>query len=599
MGIRRTPALWIVAIGALGLLVGILAPTSAAASGRRTNYLVRAEKQHPVPVSPVKGKAAKVPSMARWKAGDARRTWPAKGTAEVAVPARGAAAAGAAGVPVTVAAAKGAHRAAAGTRVRVSLPGQTAAQRLGVPGVVFTVRPDKAGTAQVGLDYSAFRDSYGGDWAGRLRLVQLPACALTTPQVAACRKQTPLISTNDTRTQTVSAAVPLTAATTAQPMVLAAEATASGGGGTYAATSLAPSGQWSAGGSSGAFTYSYPISVPDVPGSFTPSVSLDYSSQSVDGRTSSTNAQSSWIGDGWDYSPGFVERGYASCSDDAANGSPKTSDECWSDDVDTLTLSLNGSSNTLVHDGKTGTWHPQGDNGEKIDVKTDTVNGDNDNEYFVVTTADGTKYYFGLNRLPGWTTGAATTNSVYTTPVYGNDTGEPCHASTFAESWCQQGYRWNLDYTVDPHGNAVSYWYTPTTGYYGRDNSTTPTPYTRDGYLSKIQYGQLAGKVYDSTAPAAAQVFFDTSERCLPDSAFDCASAKMTTANASHWPDVPVDQICPSSGTCANHGPTFFTNRRLTGIRTQVLVGTAYKDVDAWTLSHTRKTEAAQAVLLQ
>ncbi|WP_330264770.1 RHS repeat-associated core domain-containing protein [Streptomyces griseorubiginosus] len=587
MGIRRAPALWIVAIGALGLLVGILAPPSAAASGQRANYLVGAEKQHAVPVSQVKGKAVKVPSMARWNVGDARSTWPAKGAAEMVVPLQGVASASGHGVPVSVAAAKGAHRTAAGTRVRVSLPGQTAAQRLGVHGVVFTVRPDKAGTAQVGLDYSAFRDSYGGDWAGRLRLVQLPACALTTPQAAACRRQTPLTSTNDTKTQTVSAAVPLTAATTAQPMVLAAEATASGGGGTYAATSLAPSGQWSAGGSSGAFTYSYPISVPDVPGSLTPSVSLDYSSQSVDGRTSSTNAQSSWIGDGWDYSPGFVERGYASCSDDTANGSPKTSDECWSDDVDTLTLSLNGSSNTLVHDGKTGTWHPQGDNGEKIDVKTDTVNGDNDNEYFVVTTADGTKYYFGLNRLPGWTTGAATTNSVYTTPVYGNDTGEPCHASTFADSWCQQGYRWNLDYTVDPHGNAVSYWYTPTTGYYGRDNSTTPTPYTRDGYLSKIQYGQLAGKVYDSTAPAAAQVFFDTSERCLPDSGFDCASAKMTTANASHWPDVPVDQVCPSSGTCANHGPAFFTNRRLTGIRTQVLVGTAYKDVDAWTLSHT------------
>lgn len=60
----------------------------------------------------------------------------------------------------------------------------------------------------------------------------------------------------------------------------------------------------------------------------------------------------------------------------------------------------------------------------------------------------------------------------------------------------------------------------------------------------------------------------------------------MTSANASHWPDVPVDQVCPSSGTCANHGPAFFTTRRLTGIRTQVLVGSAYTDVDAWTLTH-------------
>ncbi|MGW3288239.1 RHS repeat-associated core domain-containing protein [Streptomyces sp. NPDC001002] len=590
MRIRRVPAVWIVAIGALALLVGFISPTDALAGVQHANHLVKAKKEPSVPVSPVKGKAAKVPQMARWSAAQAHRTWPAKGAADVAVPARGAAAERAVGVPVTVAAAKGAHRADAGSRVHVSLPGQTAAQKLALHGVVLTVRPDSAssgGTAQVGLDYSAFKDAYGGDWAGRLRLVQLPACALTTPQAAACRKQTPLTSTNDVKTRTVSAEVALPATTTAQPVVLAAEAAAAGGGGSYSATSLSASGQWSAGGSAGAFSYSYPISVPDVPGGLAPNVSLGYTSQGVDGRTSATNAQSSWIGDGWDYSPGFVERSYASCSDDTANGSPKTADECWSDDVDSLTLSLNGSSNTLVHDDKSGTWHPQGDNGEKIEVRTDTVNGDNDNEYFVVTTADGTQYYFGRNRLPGWATGNATTNSVFTTPVYGNDTGEPCHASTFAASWCQQGYRWNLDYTVDPHGDAISYWYTPETGYYGRDNATTPTTYARGGYLSKIQYGQLAGKVYDSTAPAAAQVFFDTSERCLADSSFDCATSKMTTANASHWPDVPVDQTCASTGTCNNHGPAFFTTKRLTGIRTQTLVGTGYQDVDAWTLTHT------------
>ncbi|MEU4089950.1 RHS repeat-associated core domain-containing protein [Streptomyces aureus] len=546
-------------------------------------------KERSVPVAPVKGKAAKVPKMARWNAARAHTTWPAKGSADVAVAARGATARRSSSVPVTVATAKGAHRAGAGTRVHVSLPGQTAAQKLGVRGVVLTVQPNGAtsdGTIQVGLDYAAFRNAYGGDWAGRLRLVQLPSCALTTPKAAACRKQTPLTSTNDAKSQTVSAQVALSASTPAQPVILAAEAAASGGGGSYGATSLSPSGQWSAGGSTGAFSYSYPISVPDVPGSLAPNVSLDYSSQSVDGRTSSTNAQASWIGDGWDYSPGFVERSYASCSDDTANGTPKTSDECWSDDADSLTLSLNGSSNTLVHDDKTGTWHPQGDNGEKIEVKTDTVNGDNDNEYFIVTTADGTQYYFGKNRLPGWATDNATTNSVFTTPVYGNDAGEPCHASTFANSWCQQGYRWNLDYTLDPHGNAISYWYTPETGYYGRDNTTAPTTYARGGYLSKIQYGQLAGKVYDTTAPAAAQVFFDTAERCLADSGFDCATSKMTTANATHWPDVPVDQTCASTGTCNNHGPAFFTTKRLTGIRTQVLVGTGYQNVDAWTLSH-------------
>ncbi|MFG2952002.1 RHS repeat-associated core domain-containing protein [Streptomyces adustus] len=535
--------------------------------------------------------------MGTWSAAKARDAWPAAASADAAVPAKDTA--HAAKLPVTVAPARAGHRVRTGTKVHLQMPGQSAARALGLHGVVFAARTDTlttAATARLGLDYSAFEDAYGGDWAGRLHLVQLPACALTTPAKAPCRTQTPLPSTNNAQSRTVSADVTLPAAADAvtarqapapTAVVLAAVAGTTGGGGSYAATSLAPSGQWSAGGSTGAFSYSYPISVPDVPGSFVPSVSLGYSSQSVDGRTSSTNAQSSWIGDGWDYSPGFVERSYASCSDDTANGTPKTSDECWSDSVDSLTLSLNGSSNTLVHDDTTNTWHPQGDSGEKIEIKTDTVNGDNDNEYFTVTTADNTKYYFGLNRLPGWTTGNATTNSVFTAPVYGNDTGEPCHAATFADSWCQQAYRWSLDYVVDPHGNAISYWYTPETNYYGRDNATTATPYTRNGYLSEIHYGQRAGKVYDTTTPAAAQVFFDTSERCLPDSSFDCAVSKMTTANAAHWPDVPVDQTCAATGTCANHGPAFYTTKRLTGIRTQVLVGTGYQPVDAWSLTQT------------
>ncbi|MCH0561394.1 hypothetical protein I3F55_32840, partial [Streptomyces sp. MUM 16J] len=537
--------------------------------------------------------------MARWSPGKARRTWPAAGSANVAVPARGASALHAGHLPVTLTAAKKGHRARPGTKLHVRMLGQKAAQKLGLRGVVLAVQPapkTRGGSTHLNLDYSAFTNAYGGDWSTRLHLVRLPTCALTTPNKPACRTQSPLASANNTKSQTVSAdvALPTTRSesgvrksATAPSMVLAAVAGTAGGGGSYAATSLSPSGQWSGGGSGGGFSYSYPITVPDVPGSLVPSVGLSYSSQSVDGRTSSTNAQSSWIGDGWDYSPGFVERSYPSCSDDTANGTPKTADECWSDAAQTLTLSLNGSSNTLVHDDKTDTWHPQGDNGEKIEIKTDTVNGDNDHEYFVVTTADGTHYYFGRNRLPGWASGDATTNSVFTAPVYGNDTGEPCHASTFATSWCQQGYRWNLDYVVDAHGNAISYWYTPETGYYGRDNATTATPYTRGGYLAKIQYGQLAGKVYDTTSPAAAQVFFDTSERCLPDANFDCAAAKMTTANASHWPDVPVDQTCSSTGTCDNHGPAFFTTKRLTGIRTQTLVGTAYQDVDAWSLTHT------------
>ena len=45
------------------------------------------------------------------------------------------------------------------------------------------------------------------------------------------------------------------------------------------------------------------------PAALQPPVSLDYNSQSVDGLTSSTNDQASWIGDGWDYEPGLHRAG--------------------------------------------------------------------------------------------------------------------------------------------------------------------------------------------------------------------------------------------------------------------------------------------------
>ena len=100
--------------------------------------------------------------------------------------------------------------------------------------------------------------------------------------------------------------------------VLAATPAPSGSAGSFAATSLSEAGHWTAGGSDGAFTYSYPISVPHVPGGLEPSVSLDYDSQAVDGLTSSTNDQASWIGDGWDYAAGLRRAGLRLLRDRAA-----------------------------------------------------------------------------------------------------------------------------------------------------------------------------------------------------------------------------------------------------------------------------------------
>ena len=89
-----------------------------------------------------------------------------------------------------------------------------------------------------------------------------------------------------------------------------------------------------------------------------PEVALSYSSQTVDGRMAGANNQASWAGDGWDYSPGFIERSYVTCDDDRSavsgndpnNKDERTSDQCWKGDSPNVTVSLNGTNATLIKD---------------------------------------------------------------------------------------------------------------------------------------------------------------------------------------------------------------------------------------------------------
>ena len=50
---------------------------------------------------------------------------------------------------------------------------------------------------------------------------------------------------------------------------------------------------------------------------------------------------------------------------------------------------------------------------------TSCNNGTYDNDCWRITTPDGTQYYFGRNRLPGWTSSTQNTNSTWTVPVCG------------------------------------------------------------------------------------------------------------------------------------------------------------------------------------
>ncbi|MFJ6573657.1 polymorphic toxin-type HINT domain-containing protein [Streptomyces sp. NPDC091292] len=507
-----------------------------------------------------------------------KAAWPHGGEGRLNVTAAGSAGL-IGGLPIAVSTprtAKSAKAPAAGeTRLRVL--GHRAATDLGIKGVLLSAEPSQAGTADVRVEYGEFASAYGGGWSGRLGLVRLPECALTTPEKAQCRTATKVASANHVSEQAVTATLTLSASA---PMVLALAATTSGesasGSGNYAATQLSPAATWEAGGSSGAFSWSYPMAVPPAPGP-APSLSLGYNSASVDGKTASTNNQSTQVGEGFDLSANsYIERTYAACDED---GQADKLDLCWK--FDNASLVLNGSASELVKDDTTGKWRLKNDDASTVTQSTGADNEDGNGEKWTVTSGDGTRYHFGLNKLPG--AGTERTNSVWTVPVFGDDPGEPGYdqGTSFADRSVTQAWRWNLDYVEDPHGNAMSYWYTKESNSYAKNGASTATAsYNRGGHLDKILYGQRADSLFSGVT--SGKVDFKYAERCT---ASDCSELKDSTA--PNWPDVPFDTICASGADCDATGPGFFSRKRLTRIDTSVwsATGSAFTPVDTWDLT--------------
>ncbi|MER6622371.1 polymorphic toxin-type HINT domain-containing protein [Streptomyces sp. NPDC000931] len=614
------------------LLTGLPAMTPDASAAGGT--LPALQKLVDVPGEPAeKGSGSSRVPKRTWT-GSPSVTWPEADSAEVRLVAGSGAAAPrvrAGSLPVRLAAATG-DRAEAERPVtaRVEVADRAATDKAGVDGVLLKVgrtdRTPAAAPVRVELDYKGFRNAYGGGWGSRLTFVALPACALTTPGRAECRTRTPVTTANDpvkgTLTATVEAPPATTATATGAPartasavsaraaaktpgaaagsMVLAATAAPNGPSGDYRATSLSPSGSWQAGGSSGDFTWSYPMEIPSSLGGPGPTLGLSYSSASVDGRSSASSQQSSWVGDGWDTGANFIERQFVPCSNDRKEGSgynnPKhpTGDLCQGPPV--VTLSLNGSSTQLVLDDKTKKWVPAGDDGSRVELLKGVANGDNEKEYWRVTNEEGVQYYFGMDRLPGWASGKPETNSAWSVPVYGNHPGEPCHRTAYADSVCDQVYRWNLDYVVDLRGNAMTYWYAKERNHYGsdvtREGKSTNRGYDRGGWLKRISYGLRDDDLF---AAAPAQVAFEVAERCVKTASFDCAEGKLTSEAkwevTRNWPDVPADQLCAEGKECKDrYAPTFFTRKRLTSITTEILRDGKHQPVDTWALTQDFKS---------
>lgn len=535
------------------------------------------------------------------------------------------------------------------SEVRVEMASHERATGAGVNGMLIALTPARpditTGKVRLVIDYGKLAKAYGGGYGSRLQLIRMPKCALTTPERAECRTRTAIPFTNrataDQLTATVSLAAPAVTGPASQSAMLtqATEGTAiavtSGSGGSqgdYSATSLNPSGSWQASGT-GAFTYSYPINAPAGLGGNAPSVGLAYDSQAVDGETSARNSQSSWVGDGWSYDPGFVERTYRSCGtlrdsngDRILKGS---GDSCWGGA--NAQLSFGPHSGVLVPDTKQAgvpgllrQWRLRGDSGTIVQELSGAPNGLQDGTYFRVLTTDGTAAYFGSDHAPaGVGTAAvpqagtptdASTDSAWGMPVFHPESGDPCYDSTKGKaSRCAkpEGWRWNLDFVVAPNGLVQRYDYSPESNYYSLGGGQAPdgqfgtlTSYVRGGTLTSISYGYVLDDAKAGRLPSA-QVVFNTKQRCQTDATFtDCSAGNLKDETASHWPDVPWDLHCDSTDTttipdgattvpkdvCVIAGPTFWSTKRLDSITTMVHVKDTQTDklvpVDAYQLGH-------------
>jgi RHS repeat-associated protein len=433
------------------------------------------------------------------------------------------------------------------SKARVRVVAHRAATALGITGTVFTLaRADGTaapGRVHVSFDFSGFRYAYGGSYASRLRLVELPACALTSPKVPACRRQTSLVSGADAKTSRTGAdvIVPSTAAGTAS--VLAVTASAQGSGGDYAAEPDSEMSQWISGDSSGAYQYAYKISVPPVPGKLVPDASLQYDSQLADGITAATNPQASAAGDGWKSPvPGYIEVDYQTCAANFAE--PDILDLC--DQVQSESLTQGGSTTPVVLDGSTGVFKEANDDGSAVQQ----LSGGG----WVITGSDGTKSYYGLNKLPGWVSGDAQTNSVWTVPLWSGGSEE-----NTAAPW-----RYMLDYVVNPEGNAIAYFYNTQGNYYATDGGPTANgQYTAGGVLATTKYGlRDNGNIYSQAPAAEIDYSYSTSRQ-----------------------DAPTDLACASSAACSVHSPTFWTSDVLSQITTKSLLNGSLKPVDSYQLT--------------
>ena len=349
------------------------------------------------------------------------------------------------------------------------------------------------------------------------------------------------------------------------------------GAGNFAAPPGSSSGSWGVAGQTGSFTWNHPFTLREAPAGPTPALGVSYDSSRVDGLTSATNNQATVVGDGWALTgTGSIRQKFGSCSD---QGVTDSYDLCGNKEGQSFSISFGSRSGEIIMDPTQSDdakrFKLRNDDNTKVEYLEGAANGTFDGGYWKLTDTSGTQYWFGVNRIPGWSAGKDN-YSTDIVPVYGRP-GQPCYNDAgFGDSSCMQAYAWNLDYVVDANGNSQGYFYKQDTNFYKSQAGTGPLKaYHRASRLERVDYGMRAGTELSTQAPL--HVNFGYTARC---SGVDCAKGT----------DVPAGMACTSTATtCTVYAPMFYTDQRLITVISQALSinPAGYGDLDYWTLRHT------------
>ena len=239
----------------------------------------------------------------------------------------------------------------------------------------------------------------------------------------------------------------------------------------------------------GAARYSIPIWTPPGRNGMTPSISLSYSSATVDGLLG--NVQAPWVGEGWNIDSIEIVRKITT----SETGYGYIDNNAGPNGVSGYTLAINGQTyNLLVDPNHPNRYYTQQEQGDYLyierhndalgNAKDGLGNSPNNTagEWWGVVTKDGTRYRLGWNN-----------DSEQLALMYGYacTTGNPCNTPNGA--YASLGYaghatnlvamRWRVDHVTDSHGNFMSYSYTEE-----HPSSPLVPEFDRASYLQSITY---------------------------------------------------------------------------------------------------------------